>query len=902
MNAFRNFFSKISCKLKENIKAILICLLILVNSKTVYMSFGASSRLKIIVLLFSLFVLFLLWLVTLDLNGVFSAFKEKNLKSAIRQLKDYIIRPDSLSIILICLLTILNFIINKVSGISNLNAVVGIIGVFVMGFLVAQLIEIKTFFRYISKLVFVFSVIAIFFYVFLLLDLGGFSTSIFSSSRNTYESYFKIFNVYFLADTNPTTRLLSIFWEPGLYANFLALALLYELFFADKTAWERVIVFSFCLFLTKSTAGYIIFIIILITYLLKFLKGKALISVTIIFLISIIFVVIFSTKIFDSLAKILPQVFNKLKDFDSGTTKTRLESPLYFLKVFATNPIIGRGFDGSMILYKDFVSGTLVDASTSTFAFIISSTGIFGIIFTLFTFIGFYKTGSEKLNPICRVLLAVIFFLISNTEVQCEILFIVAIYFMSIKNLSKYRLRENKYENIPDGSVLALVLKKDSNGRFASNVLGSVILKCLFLLAGFLTVPAFNTFFGNDTLYGTWLGIVSVLLTILSLDFGITDGLKNKLIEAKNSGDKEKSKKLISSSYYLLSIFALFFVAVFAILSYAINWNKFLSIPVDIASPNLVSYSVLIISITIGLQIVLRLIISILSANEKITFANSLTLFTNAGLLAFAILFKNASFDKMKAMPIVYLIMVNLPLVFATIYCFTKVLPDEKPSFKYVDKNEYKSILNIGFAFLSVQICNLVLWGFNKIIISNIFGPADVVYYEKYYKVFSTIVSLFMIIQPTLWVYIAKAKKEGNHSKVRKLINGAFVFCICQIVLALLAGVISQFLFDTWLGSNSFNVIFMDLLPFILYGTLLPLFSCVSLICYSLDILKGLSITALIVSIIKVPLVYLVHYLIPNINWSLVMWVDVSLIIPYTLVPLIELFARYKKFKKGNAL
>lgn len=58
----------------------------------------------------------------------------------------------------------------------------------------------------------------------------------------------------------------------------------------------------------------------------------------------------------------------------------------------------------------------------------------------------------------------------------------------------------------------------------------------------------------NQYEYGIWLTISSILLWIDQFDIGLGNGLRNKLAEALAKGDKEKARRLVSTTFMMLII------------------------------------------------------------------------------------------------------------------------------------------------------------------------------------------------------------------------------------------------------------------------------------------------------------------------------------------------------------
>ena len=85
------------------------------------------------------------------------------------------------------------------------------------------------------------------------------------------------------------------------------------------------------------------------------------------------------------------------------------------------------------------------------------------------------------------------------------------------------------------------------------NIAGSILIKGWNCIVQLLLVPiTLNCL--NQYEYGIWLTINSILLWIDQFDIGLGNGLRNKLAEALAKGDKEKARRLVSTTFMMLII------------------------------------------------------------------------------------------------------------------------------------------------------------------------------------------------------------------------------------------------------------------------------------------------------------------------------------------------------------
>lgn len=99
---------------------------------------------------------------------------------------------------------------------------------------------------------------------------------------------------------------------------------------------------------------------------------------------------------------------------------------------------------------------------------------------------------------------------------------------------------------------------------------------------------------------------------------GIGNGLRNKLVGALQSDDKDEGRKYVSSAYMFLFGVSLIIIVVIVVLSQFVNWNTVFNIDTDVLESDVLRKALTILLVSIILQFVLRLITSVLYALQSV--------------------------------------------------------------------------------------------------------------------------------------------------------------------------------------------------------------------------------------------------------------------------------------------
>jgi len=250
----------------------------------------------------------------------------------------------------------------------------------------------------------------------------------FSIFQTRYTSYYNGL-VYFQLLHSPE-RNVGIFWEPGLFASFLVIALLFLIIFKGlRNNYGTFSILLLGLISTQSTAGYLLLPFLLLLILFKKVDYRS--GVLLIFILLIISITgsLFYTQIMQFLVNINPKIFSKFLD-DSVTLNTRLLAPTLNLNIFMSSPIFGVGFSKatSTFIEKSYLYNIASQTSTSTY--FLASMGIAGIIYTYNWIEGIFKL---KTKLIIKLITAIIFIIILNKEPHNSlfITYCIMFYFLS---------------------------------------------------------------------------------------------------------------------------------------------------------------------------------------------------------------------------------------------------------------------------------------------------------------------------------------------------------------------------------------------------------------------------------------------------------------------------------------
>lgn len=418
---------------------------------------------------------------------------------------------------------------------------------------------------------------------------------------------------------------------------------------------------------------------------------------------------------------------------------------------------------------------------------------------------------------------------------------------------------------------IKLLLKNKDNRNLFNNILSAFIIKGISLCISVFSMPLYIKYFDNNEALGLWYTLLSIISWVLICDLGLGNGLRNKLTEAIVLKDTVRCRKLISSTYAILSTAILPVLLFGVVVIPQLDLNKFFNVSSQTVSPDSLKYSFVILFLGICCSFVLKVINSIIYAVQKSSLNNLLTLITSVIPLIYIAIFKSNSIDiNLVALSYVHIFAVNFPLLLATVIAFFGTsLKTCRPSFEFIDKGIARQIFSIGVGFFVTQILFMLLTNTNEIIISRVYSSEFVVEYNIYFKLFTIIGSLYMLALTPMWSKVTKdlmEKKYGTLIKTnRVLLLISFVASLSEFALIPFL----QMVINIWLGDKAITVNYITALIFAFYGSTYILNVVLTTIANGIGKLKTQMIFYGIGVVLKIPVILLLANLTGN--WVTVM-------------------------------
>ncbi|MEF1185565.1 hypothetical protein, partial [Vibrio sinaloensis] len=287
------------------------------------------------------------------------------------------------------------------------------------------------------------------------------------------------------------------------------------------------------------------------------------------------------------------------------------------------------------------------------------------------------------------------------------------------------------------------------------NLLFSLFLKALSMCLGFISIPLYIGYFGNDSVLGLWFSILSILTWTMYFDLGVGNGLKNEMIKLISDGSIAYARKLFIKSILFLSVFS-FSLSFLVIAGFIVFyfWGSFEFKGIERDEFYL---SMLVLAIAMFLQFPLKLGISCILSFQKSALSNVPLCLTQLLVVIYLYLMADIVSSKFFLyLSLFYAVSLVLPLSISLLYGLF-LLKEGKTYNKvggvsnraFVDK-----VVFPGIGFFSIQILLLLVTGSNEFFILHLFGGEQVVEYQVYYRLYSIGLVFFTTLCIPFWGYL----------------------------------------------------------------------------------------------------------------------------------------------------
>ena len=316
------------------------------------------------------------------------------------------------------------------------------------------------------------------------------------------------------------------------------------------------------------------------------------------------------------------------------------------------------------------------------------------------------------------------------------------------------------------------------------------------------TVPYLMQAFGVRN-FGLWLAISSFASSVYTLDFGLSNGFRNRFTAALSLGDEPDAQQSLSTIYFMLSFIAALVFLIFAFSYPWIDWQSLFQL--QAGEVEAAKSAIWWMSFFFCLKLVVSVINTVLIASHRVALSSFLELLQIVGsfLLAWA-------FSKGVNLPFqtMVLLLASLPVfVYAVgswpIYRFQ--LSHIRPRFSKAKLDVAKQFLGKGIQFFIIQITAIFLFTIGGFVAANMYGLEAAASFGLINKYYSIPLMGFSVILTPFWAGFTDAWIKKDLTWIRNILKNLLLLWLAFVLGLALMVYFSEEAFSLWLGKQAGN-------------------------------------------------------------------------------------------------
>ena len=303
--------------------------------------------------------------------------------------------------------------------------------------------------------------------------------------------------------------------------------------------------------------------------------------------------------------------------------------------------------------------------------------------------------------------------------------------------------------------------------------------------------------------YGIWLTLLSFFTWFSVLEVGVSNSFRNNLTKFFTKSDIKNSKITITKTYRAVAIIYVF-VSVLLIGSSLILPIDQLFLPDNYVALNFVM-AFCVSSLLFMLYYIAFTLNTILLSTHyaKLTYIISAiqSLLTLGGIYVFL------CFDIEPSFTLIFAWFSGIPLLVwltANLIVFKTLLKDMAPSVSALFAKKVDKRMRINWSFFVIQLCTLVIFSTDNLIIINTLTGTEVLKYNVAFKYFNILIVVFNLVLVPYWSSFTEAATLKNKMWIKQHIKKLLLFWLGLVIAGAFLLIFSQLAYKFWIGKDLF--------------------------------------------------------------------------------------------------
>ncbi len=299
--------------------------------------------------------------------------------------------------------------------------------------------------------------------------------------------------------------------------------------------------------------------------------------------------------------------------------------------------------------------------------------------------------------------------------------------------------------------------------------------------------------------YGVWATLASIIAWLSFSDFGLSSGLRNRVAESLAHNQHHQARVYISTTYAVMLGISLLTVVLFSTVNNFIDWNWVLNAPASLSDElKLLAFWVFFFT---SFYSTIGIIKAILKATQVSSAVPAIDLSVSIlSLIVVWILLETTSNSLLLLGFWRSFLLVLSPFV-VSLFFFGLYKTELRPSLSCIDPSCIRDIWSLGMKFFVIQICSLIVFSTDNLIIVQLLGPEQVTNYTVVFKYYNILVVGFAMIAMPFWSAFTDAYAKNEFAWIRRMLMKQVKLLIPLCAIAAAMALAGHFVIEkVWLG------------------------------------------------------------------------------------------------------
>jgi len=333
--------------------------------------------------------------------------------------------------------------------------------------------------------------------------------------------------------------------------------------------------------------------------------------------------------------------------------------------------------------------------------------------------------------------------------------------------------------------------------RAKQNIVALFLLRGISVGINLLLVPMTLAYL-SQARYGIWLTLSSIIGWVSLMDIGLGNGLRNEFAKAVALNDHDLARVHISTTYACVAAIVAAIIGVFLLVNPLLRWSAILNTPP--AMEGELHALAAVVFVFFSFRLLFGLINTVLLADQKPARSNLLEVLASVIALAGVYTLTRLGAGSLFWLGFVVSGAAAVVPLGANFWLFGGRYRSLAPSYRYVRLGRARPLVMLGVQFFLLQIAGTVVYATSNLVITQFFGPTEVVPYNIAFKYYGVALMAFTVILTPFWSAFTDAYTRNDTRWIAMTLGKLKTACLILAAALVAMTLCAHAAYAFWVG------------------------------------------------------------------------------------------------------